>query len=191
MAIEVGDLVVGLRGTYRVEARHGEGTFGIAYRASQESTGGRVIVKVLRLEKLDDWKALDLFEREGRVLATLSHPNVPAFCDFFVHGEAGPLPVSAMASEDGPARVSLVLVQEFIEGTTLQQRVDLGRRLGPDAALAVLRALLGALTYLHGCTPPVVHRDIKPSNVILTPEGKPYLVDFGAIQGRTGQGGGG
>ena len=43
-------------------------------------------MKELRVEKLDDWKALELFEREGEVLATLSHPNIPAFRDFFAHG---------------------------------------------------------------------------------------------------------
>ena len=72
MAMTVGDVVRGLRGSYRIEARHGEGAFGVAYRAVEESSGARLIVKELRIERLEDWKALELFEREGRVLAGLA-----------------------------------------------------------------------------------------------------------------------
>jgi len=184
MGIEPGAVVVGLQGSYRVEARHGEGSFGVTYRATDASTGAAVILKELRIERLDDWKALELFEREGRVLASLSHPNIPAFRDFFAHGAASPLPVGATSTYDGPERLSLVLVQQLIEGATLQQRLESGRRLSPDEAERVLRDLLRALEYLHDRSPPLIHRDIKPGNVILTPEGQPYLVDFGAIQER-------
>jgi hypothetical protein len=77
-----------------------------------------------------------------------------------------------------------VLVQQFIEGTTVQQRLDRGQPLRPDDARRVLRELLGALRHLHEHDPPLVHRDIKPGNVILTPDDQPYLVDFGAVQNR-------
>jgi Protein kinase domain len=179
-----GDLITGLYGVYRIEARHGEGSFGVTYRARDESSGTVVILKELRIEKLDDWKALELFEREGRTLSSLSHASIPAFHDFFAHGAPTPLPVEAMGTYEGPTKLSLVLVQEFVDGTTLEQRLESGHRLTPDEALAILRTLLGALRYLHHHTPPLVHRDIKPGNVILTSEGRPYLVDFGAIQDR-------
>jgi len=184
VAIDPGAVVTGLSGSYRVEARHREGSFGVTYRASDVSSGATVIVKELRIEKLDDWKALELFEREGRVLASLSHPSIPAFRDFFAHGAATPLPVSAMSTYTGREHLSLVLVQQFIEGTTLQQHLDEGDRLSPSEAEGVLRALLQALRHLHDRSPPLVHRDIKPGNVIMTPDGRPYLVDFGAIQDR-------
>lgn len=116
MALEAGQTVAGLQGTYRIEAKHGQGSFGITYRARAESDGGRVIVKELRIEKLDDWKALEMFEREGRVLSSLSHPNIPAFRDFFAHGGPSPLPVGALSTYAGPEHLSLVLVQQFIEG---------------------------------------------------------------------------
>ena len=77
-----------------------------------------------------------------------------------------------------------MLVQQFIEGPTLQQRLDWGGRLSPDEAERVLRVLLAALRYLHEREPPLVHRDVKPGNLILTPDERPYLVDFGAIQNR-------
>jgi serine/threonine protein kinase/outer membrane protein assembly factor BamB len=183
MAIAPGDTVTGLRGTYRVDARHGQGSFGITCRAT-DLAGSPVLLKELRIEKLQDWKALELFEREGEVLATLSHPNIPAFRDFFAHGGPAALPVSEASSYDGPAALSLVLVQQFIEGTTVQQRLDRGQPLRPDDARRVLRELLGALRHLHDHDPPLVHRDIKPGNVILTSDDRPYLVDFGAVQNR-------
>jgi serine/threonine protein kinase len=183
MAISPGDSVEGLRGTYRVEARHGEGSFGVAYRGA-DSAGSPVILKELRLERLHDWKALELFEREAQVLATLSHPNIPAFRDFFAHGEGAALPVSALGAAGASGPTSIVLVQQFIDGTTLQQHLDRARVFGPDEAGAILRALLGALRHLHEREPPLVHRDVKPGNVVLTPAGQPYLVDFGAIQDR-------
>jgi serine/threonine protein kinase len=181
-SMDPGELVTGLESVYRIETRHGQGSFGVTYRARDEAGGGPVIVKELRIEKLDDWKALELFEREGQVLASLSHPNIPGFRDFFAHGGPVPLAVGAMSTYRGPDHLSLVLVQEFIPGATLQQRVDQGQRLAPAEAVTILRALLGALCHLHERSPPLVHRDIKPGNIILTPEGRPYLVDFGAIQ---------
>jgi serine/threonine protein kinase len=184
MPIAPSDTVTGLRGTYRIEAKHGEGSFGITYRATDAATGDTLIVKELRIEKLHDWKALELFEREGEVLSTLSHPNIPAFRDFFAHGGPSALPVSVLRTDDAPRHLSLVLVQEFIEGVTLEQRIRLGQRMEPRDGERVLRELLGALHYLHERTPPLVHRDIKPGNVIVTPDGRPYLVDFGAIQNR-------
>jgi serine/threonine protein kinase/outer membrane protein assembly factor BamB len=183
MAIAPGDTVTGLRGTYRVEALHGQGSFGVTYRAT-DLAGGAVLLKELRIEKLNDWKALELFEREGEVLATLTHPNIPAFRDFFAHGGAAALPVSEASTYDGPSTLSLVLVQQFIEGATVQQRLDRGQPLRPDDARRVLCELLGALRHLHEHDPPLVHRDIKPGNVILTPDDRPYLVDFGAVQNR-------
>jgi len=187
MALAPGDHVTGLRGVYRVQAVHGQGSFGVTYRAT-DVAGSPVILKELRIEKLQDWKALELFEREGEVLATLSHPNIPAFRDFFAHGGPAPQPVSAMSSYEGPAQLSLVLVQQLIEGSTLQQRLDRAQPLAPDDAERILRELLAALRYLHERDPALVHRDIKPGNLILTPDDRPYLVDFGAVQNRLRRG---
>jgi serine/threonine protein kinase len=89
-----------------------------------------------------------------------------------------------MGTYEGPTPLSLVLVQELIEGLTLQQRLDRAQPLSPREAEGVLRELLGALRYLHDREPPLVHRDVKPGNVILCRDDHPYLVDFGAIQTR-------
>lgn len=64
-------------GRYRLDRGLAEGGFGHAWAATAEDGAG-VVVKQLKLQRMDDWKALELFEREARVLASLSHPNVPA-----------------------------------------------------------------------------------------------------------------
>jgi serine/threonine protein kinase len=179
--MEPGSVVVGLRGEYRIEARHGAGGFGVAYRAT-DLQGASVIVKELHIERASEWKAIELFEREARVLSGLAHPNIPAFRDFFVHGGPLPLPVSRATFDGSEEARCLVLVQELVSGLTLEQRVEAKAPLSTEEAEAVLRDLLGALAYLHERTPPVIHRDLKPANVVLSPEGNAYLVDFGATQ---------
>jgi hypothetical protein len=143
-----------------------------------------VMVKVLRFERLRDWKTLELFEREGRVLEELSHPSVPAYRDFFAHDGAAAFEASKLEVYQGDGKLSLVLVQQLVDGPTIEDRVQGSGPLPPHEVEAVLTLMLETLEYLHGRSPPVVHRDITPRNVILSPLGKPFLVDFGAIQDR-------
>jgi hypothetical protein len=132
-----------------------------------------VVVKTLEVHKLESWKAMELFEREARVLRNLNHPGIPRYLD------AGQL-------EGGDAPV-FYLVQEFIAGRDLQQRLDAIEDLGGGVfdeaeARRFLRQMLEILQYLNGLNPPVIHRNIKPSNIIARPDGSYALVDFGSVQ---------
>lgn len=176
-----GQVLQGLKGRYRVEGRHREGGFGVTFVAWDEASGVKLMLKQLRFERMGDWKTLELFLREGRVLEALSHPSIPAYRDFFAHDGQQPFEAGRLHDYAGPGKLSLVLVQRWVEGPTLEERVQQGP-LSPAELDAVLGSLLDTLTYLHDRTPPVVHRDISPRNVILPPHGRPHLVDFGAIQ---------
>ncbi|MCU0654441.1 MAG: protein kinase [Polyangiaceae bacterium] len=181
MELQAGQVVDGLRGRYRVRQRCGEGGFGLTYEGSAEG-GALVAIKQLRFEKLRDWKALELFEREGRVLAQLKHSNIPAYVDFFAHdGERAIEPSQATQAQGA---VSWFLVQQFVQGPSLQQVMQGQQRMGSGQLETLLRSLLATLDYLHSLHPPVVHRDINPKNIVLAPDGRPFLVDFGAIQDR-------
>jgi serine/threonine protein kinase len=126
----------------------------------------QVAVKELHIAHLENWKFLELFEREASMLAKLDHPGIPRVYDFF--------------QRDGEAH-SLYIVQELIEGVSLQQRMETGPMLGQQEIRDLALGVLEVLQYLHGRAPPVLHRDIKPSNVLLRPEGRPALIDFGGV----------
>jgi hypothetical protein len=174
--IEIGGLVKGQQDGYHIEAEHARGGFGITYRGRRASNGQTVIVKALRLDRMGDWKVLELFEREAKVLRGLSHPGIPRFIDHFALGDA-------------QAPAGFVLVQEFVPGSNLREIMRQGPTLGQLEMLAWFQEILEILAYLHGLSPPVVHRDVTPKNIIVRPDGRAVLVDFGSVQAvlRTGQ----
>jgi serine/threonine protein kinase len=179
-----GDRIEGLAGAYVVRAKHGEGAFGITWRVDDAASGVPYVLKELRLDRLGEWKALELFEREGRTLEGLNHAGIPRYRDFFAHDGERAFPVSALTAYEGTGKIALLLVQQFVEGQTIDARVQRGASFAPAELERILRDLLDVLEYLHGLAPPVIHRDISPRNVILDREGRAHLVDFGAIQDR-------
>jgi serine/threonine protein kinase len=182
--LSLNTIIDGLAGRYRVLERRGEGGFGVTFRAEREGDGHPVLLKALRLDRMRDWKALELFEREARALSQLSHPGIPRYYDFFAYDGERPRPPAALSEARDPGALSLILVQDFIAGRSLEELVASGRRFTAGEAAALLSSLLDVLAYLHSLLPPVIHRDINPRNVILNEAGAPFLVDFGAIQER-------
>jgi WD40 repeat protein/Flp pilus assembly protein TadD len=141
---------------------------GTTYEAEPLAGGPRVALKELHLSRVDDWKVMDLFEREARVLAALRHPSVPAYVDHF--------------TIDDPAGPSFCLVQQLAPGVSLADLVASGWRADEAEAKRIAVAILDVLDHLHARVPPVYHRDIKPQNVIREPNGNIWLVDFGAVR---------
>ena len=103
----------------------------------------------------------DRFLREALLLARLQHDALPTLYDYFI--------------EDG----YWYLVMDYIPGPTLSAYMHQYTPLPPLEALNYAMQLCDVLEYLHKQNPPVVFRDLKPSNIILTPEGRVTLVDFG------------
>lgn len=152
-----------LRGRYRIEAVRGCGGFGAVYRATDLQTGQTVAIKENQRHQ-----TFQRFEREGKLLIQLSHPNLPTVHEVFVDQTTG----------------RAFLVMDFIEGETLEEMLErLQRPLTWQEAQLILAQVINALNHLHRNK--VVHRDIKPSNIIVTKRYEKvhvFLVDFGVAK---------
>jgi serine/threonine protein kinase len=143
---------------------------GITYKAEDLfSNGEQVAIKAMSLGQIQDWKALELFEREAKVLETLHHPAIPRYFNYF--------------QVDTPSDRAFYLVQELAEGQSLASLVEQGWRATEADVQWIAIEVLEILIYLQGLVPPVIHRDIKPRNLILHPSDRRiFLVDFGSVQ---------
>lgn len=112
-------------------------------------------------------RSVQLFRHEAAMLAELDHPNLPKVVDYF--------------DEDGRA----YLVMEFIAGRSLEKQLEVvcsvgqGPGLKEESVLPWMAQVCDVLSYLHGCTPPIIFRDLKPSNIMLSHAGLIKLIDFG------------
>jgi serine/threonine protein kinase len=164
-----GDVITSPDGQYTLSRKLGEGGFGTSYLAYKQGESQPVVIKLLHWNKLDDWKAIELFEREGDVLQTLDHPNIPAYIDSF-------------SLKEGDQPTGYALVQSYVEGQSLADIMESEQRLSPTEMLQWLLEIAEVCDYLHGQHPAVIHRDIKPGNIILRPDGSAALIDFGTVQ---------
>ncbi|MBO0351167.1 serine/threonine protein kinase [Phormidium pseudopriestleyi FRX01] len=157
-----------IKARYRILNKLGQGGIATTYAAEDLDIGQDVAIKTLSLHELTDWKALELFEREGKVLSQLNHPAIPKYLDYF----------QLDTNEDR----YFYIVQEIAPGQSLQELVESGWHPTELDVREIAEQLLEILGYLHQLNPPVVHRDIKPQNIICESTGKVFLVDFGAVQ---------
>ncbi len=154
---------------YRLEHELGRGGFAVTWRGRDLQTGRVVAIKILSMRTVDHWKAIELFEREAKILRHLDHPQIPKYLDF-------------IAPSPGDDR--FVLVQELAAGRTLLDLIEGGWHPTEAEARDVADQLLGILDYLHGRSPAVVHRDIKPANIVRAADGRIALIDFGSVRDR-------
>lgn len=160
---------------YRLTAVLGRGANGITYRAERTTDGAVFAVKEMPLRTLESAKAMELFEREARVLRQLDHRAIPRYEDDFVFGEG--------------KNAALHLVQELVSGETLADEAE-KKRYEAKEVWAIVAELAEVLDYLHRRSPPVVHRDVKPKNVMRRDDGRLVLIDFGSVRDALTRGGG-
>jgi eukaryotic-like serine/threonine-protein kinase len=148
-----------LSGRYRLDAQIGAGGMSTVYRAFDVNLERRVAIKLLHREMSADSDQLERFRREARAAARLSHPNLVGVID------AG--------EDDGRPYI----VFEYIDGRTLKRRIQEEGPLPVDEAVAYAIEIGRGLTAAHARK--LVHRDVKPQNVLIDPDGRAKVTDFG------------
>ena len=145
-------------GPYRIEALLGTGGMGIVYRARDRQLARTVAIKMVdrRHSNADSTRWL---LQEARLAAALSHPGI---CSVHEVGYFGDQPF---------------IVMEHVEGTLLTALIPPGKGLGVERVLHYAVQIADAVSHAH--TRGIVHRDLKSSNVMIGPDGRAKLLDFG------------
>jgi Tol biopolymer transport system component/predicted Ser/Thr protein kinase len=157
MAIS-GSVPAGTRvGRYEIVSLLARGGMGEVYTAEDSSLGRRVALKILPRERTSDPERVARFVREARASSTLNHPSIVSVHD---------------AGSDGDVHF---LAMELIDGEPLTEWMR-GRR-GTAARVEVIAQVAEGLARAHDAG--IVHRDLKPDNIMVTPDGRAKIVDFG------------
>jgi serine/threonine protein kinase len=147
---------------YEVEGVLGRGGMGVVYEAREPSAGRTVALKVFAATTGVDPSFRKRFQREGRIQATIDHPNI------------------ATVFEAGEADESLFIAMRLVRGTNLKELTIAGG-LEAGRALRILTAVADALDAAHEAG--LTHRDVKPQNILVGEDDRAYLADFGLTKG--------
>lgn len=144
--------------TYEIKSQIGKGGMSTVYLAEHKRLHTRWAVKEVKKQQ----GARFDFLAESNILKRLQHPMLPRIVDIF---------------ED---RNHIYIVEDFVEGITLEDLLRQQKRVDEAQALQWFRSLCGVLEYLHNQKPhPIIYRDMKPANIMLQPDGSLKLIDFG------------
>lgn len=148
-------------GPYEILAPLGVGGMGEVYRGLDTRLRREVAIKVLPQDLADDPERVARLNREARLLAAVSHPNIAA-----IHG---------VEERDG----TIALVLELVEGPTLAERLAVGP-MPVKTALPIALQVAQALEAAHARG--IIHRDLKPTNLKITADGRVKVLDFGVAK---------
>lgn len=145
-------------GRYEIVEELGRGTMGVVYKAHDPQIDRLVALKVLREDRVVSQEFVVRFLREAKAIGRISHPGIVTVYDV------------------GQDHGTIFIAMEYLAGRPLSDVIKDGTY-SMDAAGDMCVQVAEALDFAHGRG--ITHRDIKPSNIILTPEGKIKLTDFG------------
>jgi beta-lactam-binding protein with PASTA domain/tRNA A-37 threonylcarbamoyl transferase component Bud32 len=151
----------GIGDRYTLVAKIGSGGMADVWAADDSMLGRRVALKFMHERFAQDASFVERFKREAQAAAGLQHPNVVSVYD---RGEWEGRPWIAM---------------EYVEGASLSDLIKRGLSVGE--AVEIVRQVLAGARFAHGRG--IVHRDLKPGNVIVDPEGRARVLDWGIARG--------
>lgn len=158
---------------YRLDSRIATGGMGEVWRATDTMLEREVAVKVLKDDIAEDPVFRSRFETEARHAAALHHPGIAAVFD-----------VGERAASEAGGQPRPFLVMELVDGQPLSALLSQGRDLDPAAVRDLMAQVGDALGAAHRAG--IIHRDVKPANLIVTPDGKVKVTDFGIARAADG-----
>src|SRR5262245_14781455 len=154
-------------GRYRVVRKLGTGGMANVYLAEDQELGRSVAIKMLDERHSQDEQFVERFRREAKNAAGLSHPNIVSIYD------------------RGEAEGTYYIAMEYLEGRTLKELLVTRGPTPIAVAIDYTRQILAGLGFAH--RPGIVHRDIKPPNVVVAPDGRLKVTDFGIARSGASQ----
>jgi serine/threonine-protein kinase len=152
-------------GRYEIIEQLGQGSMGAVFKARDPLVGRDVAVKRISVQAGDGPEAAEFRQRffvEARAAGRLAHPGIVTVFD--------------VSEQDGAP----FLVMEYVAGRTLQSLLESSERMDLDRVCDLAVQLAEALDYAHRSG--VIHRDIKPANILVTPDGRLKIADFGVAK---------
>ncbi len=150
---------------YEIQRCIGQGGMASAYLARQTSLDRQIVLKVLDTSVSDSPVTIERFLNEGRIVASLQHPNIITTYDI------------------GTAGTDVFISMEFVDGGDLKQRLR-DQIFSPGEAVSLIAKIASALATAHAKG--IIHRDVKPGNILFRGDGTPLLSDFGIAKRLTG-----
>ena len=148
-----------LSNRYELEERLGSGGMAMVFRAQDRMLERTVAIKLLRTDFSRDSDFRERFRQEAKAVANLSHPNIVTVHDFGLDGGR------------------LFIVMEYVPGTDLKTLLNQRGRFSEEEAIALMIQACAGIGYAHRAG--LVHCDVKPQNMLVTPDKRLKVVDFG------------
>ena len=155
--MEIGQII---KERYEITQLLGEGGMSYVYKAIDKQLQRTVAIKTLKPNYVEQEKFVERFKREAQTAANLNHPNIVQIFDWGIGDEP-------------------FFVMEYIEGNTLTSIIANKRTISMNDILFIGAQVSSGLQAAH--SKGLVHRDIKPGNIMITPEGKVKVTDFGIV----------
>ena len=155
--MEIGQII---KERYEITQLLGEGGMSYVYKATDKQLQRTVAIKTLKPNYVEQEKFVERFKREAQTAANLNHPNIVQIFDWGIGEEP-------------------FFVMEYIEGNTLTSIIANKKTISMNDILFIGAQVSSGLQAAH--SKGLVHRDIKPGNIMITPEGKVKVTDFGIV----------
>ena len=160
--LEIGSLV---DGKYKILNKVGQGGMSVVYMAINEKANKTWAVKEVRKDGVLDFEAVKQgLVAETDILKKLSHPNLPSIID-------------VIDTDD-----SFIIIMDYIQGNSLNKTLREYGAQPQEYVIEWAKQLCDVLGYLHSRQPAIIYRDMKPANIMLKPDGKIALIDFGTAR---------